>query len=51
MEQSENAKKSYSEPELKAHGKISVLTQTPTNSSGVFLTFPTSFATTTVSAP
>jgi hypothetical protein len=41
MSQSENAKKNYSEPELKAHGKISVLTQTPVNSSGGFLTFPT----------
>ncbi|GAX39662.1 MAG: hypothetical protein RMY29_008560 [Nostoc sp. CreGUA01] len=34
MSQSENAKKNYSEPELKAHGKISGLTQQVGGSGG-----------------
>ncbi|MCF2148228.1 hypothetical protein IQ276_017720 [Desmonostoc muscorum LEGE 12446] len=46
MSQSENKKKNYSEPELKAHGKISGLTQQVGGSGGfgtttiVFITSP-----------
>ena len=38
MSQSENTKKNYSEPELKAHGKISGLTQHMGGSGGFFTT-------------
>ncbi|MEH2108258.1 hypothetical protein [Nostoc sp.] len=44
MSQSENRKKNYSEPELKAHGKISGLTQQVGGSGGFGTT--TGFSTT-----
>ncbi|MBW4674846.1 MAG: hypothetical protein KME52_12690 [Desmonostoc geniculatum HA4340-LM1] len=40
MSQSENAKKEYSEPELKAHGKISGFTQQVGGSGGFSTTRP-----------
>jgi len=40
MSQSENTKKNYSEPELKAHGKISGLTQQVGGSGGFSTTRP-----------
>ncbi|MBW4674845.1 MAG: hypothetical protein KME52_12685 [Desmonostoc geniculatum HA4340-LM1] len=47
MSQSENAKKNYSEPELKAHGKISGLTQQVGGSGGFGTTTGFPISTTT----
>ncbi|WP_414544851.1 hypothetical protein [Nostoc sp. CCY0012] len=46
MSQSENTKKNYSEPELKAHGKISGLTQQVGGSGGFSTTTGGGFITT-----
>ncbi|WP_414571976.1 hypothetical protein [Nostoc sp. CCY 9925] len=51
MSQSENTKKNYSEPELKAHGKISGLTQQVGGSGGFGTTTGFPISTTTVSPP
>ncbi|MEH1965188.1 hypothetical protein [Nostoc sp.] len=51
MSQSENAKKNYSEPELKAHGKISGLTQQVGGSGGFGTTTGFPVPTTTVLPP
>ncbi|MCF2148231.1 hypothetical protein IQ276_017735 [Desmonostoc muscorum LEGE 12446] len=51
MSQSENTKKNYSEPELKAHGKISGLTQQVGGSGGFDTTTGFPVATTTVLPP
>jgi len=51
MSQSENTKKNYSEPELKAHGKISGLTQQVGGSGGFGTTTGFPIPTTTVLEP